>query len=96
LIPSEFRHEGEILLVDLSLIHLASSPFFVLAKAGPRSPLLAVASDMTDSPTGGADHVVGDVRLVLTLPGLVIRSPAVGTPHLTVLAECAVQQRQLS
>ena len=51
---------------------------------------------MTDGPTGGADHVVGDVGLVLALPGLMVRSPTVSAPHLSVLTEGSVQQSQLS
>ena len=51
---------------------------------------------MAHGSTGGADHVVGHVSLVLTLPGLVVGSPAVGAPHLAVLAEGSVQQGQLS
>ena len=35
---------------------------------------------MTHPTTGGAGHLVRDIRLVLALPRLVVIRPAVGTP----------------
>ena len=90
----QLGHEGEILLVDL--VGPRGWRFSVLTKPAPGSSLLAVPGNVTHGPTGGADHVVGHVGLVLTLPGLVVRSPAVSAAHLAVLTEGSVQQSQLS
>ena len=59
--------------------------FLSFAKSSPGSPLGAVLGDVTDAAAARTDDVVGHVDLVLTLPGAVVGSPAIGAPRAVAL-----------
>lgn len=87
---AQLRHQRQVLLVNLCIIHTTTS-----IAIPSISLLLAVLGNVPDAVTVSAKDVIGDVRLVRTLPGAVVVGAAVCTSRAVILAQRSVEEGQL-